>query len=260
MTEPDERRIRERLRTVRWPDFDTDIVAAGFVGAVRVDGRRVTVEFRPATAREDKVARMECEIRSSLESMEDVEEVTVRRTLPVLHPVLSEGGTMTPLQAEVSEEGLQPDPDPILGPAGRSRWDGRRPDQAGKPADTRYTGPPPVLQWEVDPTDREARSGEAYLTIGDWEYRMWWQLHTRGLAYASIQAIEDDTLEHGTSARPHPVGTAVAVNLVYDLDREAVVAIYGTARDFRPFVEAFRQGFGLSDADSAKPDTERNLE
>ncbi len=41
------------------------------------------------------------------------------------------------------------------------------------------------------------------------------------------------------------MGRSEAVNLVYDMDREAVVAVYGTVRDFRPFVDAFRRGYVL---------------
>jgi hypothetical protein len=63
--------------------------------------------------------------------------------------------------------------------------------------------------------------------------------------YGSIQAMQDDTVEHGGAARPHPVGRSEAVNLVYDIDRKAVVAIYGTVQDFRPFVDAFYRGYVL---------------
>ena len=55
-----------------------------------------------------------------------------------------------------------------------------------------------------------------------------------------------------TSPRPVPPalaepakGAHEAVNLTYDLDRKAVVAIYGTVRDFRPFVDAFYRGYVL---------------
>jgi hypothetical protein len=112
-----------------------------------------------------------------------------------------------------------------------------------------------VYQWDIDPTDPGGKRGEAHVTLDDWEYRMWWQVHPADLVYASIQAILDDTVSHGSSARPHPVGRAIAVNLVYDPRRAAVVAIYGTANDFRPFVEAFRQGFGLPDS-TTPPDSE----
>ncbi len=57
--------------------------------------------------------------------------------------------------------------------------------------------------------------------------------------------MRDDRVEHGGAARSHPVGRSEAVNLVYDIDRKAVVAIYGTVRDFRPFVDAFYRGYVL---------------
>ena len=57
--------------------------------------------------------------------------------------------------------------------------------------------------------------------------------------------MRDDWVEHDGAARSHPVGRSDAVNLVYDMDREAVVAVYGTVRDFRPFVDAFRRGYVL---------------
>ncbi len=40
-----------------------------------------------------------------------------------------------------------------------------------------------------------------------------------------------------------PVGRTEAVNLVYDITRGAIVAIYGTVQDFRPFVEAFGRAY-----------------
>ena len=55
------------------------------------------------------------------------------------------------------------------------------------------------------------------------------------------------------AARLHPVGRTEAVNLVYDATRGAVVAIYGTVRDFRPFVEAFRRGYVDRSGESLDP-------
>lgn len=107
----------------------------------------------------------------------------------------------------------------------------------------RYDGWPPVFQWEINPADPSLTSGEADVTLGDWEYALWWQRHPTGLLYASIQALAPDVA--GGEARPHPLGRSVVVNLVYDEQRTAVVAIYGTARDFRPFVEAFRTALRL---------------
>ena len=100
-----------------------------------------------------------------------------------------------------------------------------------------------VCQWDIDPNDSEFKSGEANTLYGDWEFRLWWQIHPERLVYATIQALREDWVEHTGEARPHPVGRSEAVNLVYDLDRQAVVAIYGTVRDFRPFVEAFHEGY-----------------
>ena len=41
----------------------------------------------------------------------------------------------------------------------------------------------------------------------------------------------------------NPAGRTEAVNLVYDRKRSGIVAIYGTVKDFRPFVGAFRRAF-----------------
>lgn len=241
MSESKEQAVRAALRQVRWPGYETDVLAAGFVRSIAVEGPQVTVEFAPRTRSAEKVTAMERQILGLVGGVPGVEQVRIRRTLPVLDPVLREGGTITPLQAEVRDAGVVPEPDPM--PGAKATWDGRRPGRSGPPMDTAYTGELPVFQWQIDPTNPAAESGESYLLQGDWEYRLWWQVHAEGLVYASIQAIEDDAVDHGAAARPHPVGRAVAVNLVYDTRRRGVVAIYGTARDFRPFVEVFRQGF-----------------
>lgn len=107
----------------------------------------------------------------------------------------------------------------------------------------RYDGWPPVLQWDIDPADDGRESGQAHLALDGWEYDIWWQRHPEQLRYASIQALVRDAAS-GT-AREHPLGRNVVVNLVYDERRRAVTAIYGTARDFRPFVEAFRRACQL---------------
>ncbi len=108
-----------------------------------------------------------------------------------------------------------------------------------------YEGELPVFQWEIDPQDPAAKSGSADLSAGGWDFRMWWQEHDARLVYTSIQAMQDDAVGHDGAARSHPVGRMEAVNLVYDMDRKAVVAIYGTVGDFRPFVEAFYQSYVL---------------
>ncbi len=255
MQRPTVEQVRERLRAVCWPGFDQDIVAAGFIKEIDVREGSVLIGFEVRTRRSDKVDSMEEGIRQVLSSLPGVEGVEIRRIEPVLDPVLSEGGRKSPLQAEVAAEGGVPDPDPMLGVVDSGaefgpRWDGKRPGRGGS-VSTAYHGAVPVPQWDIDPTDPEAKSGEAHITLDDWEYRMWWQVHPAELVYVSIQAIADDTVSHGRTARAHPVGRAVAVNLVYDPRRSAIVAIYGTSSDFRPFVEAFRQGFGLPDSTTA---------
>lgn len=124
-------------------------------------------------------------------------------------------------------------PDPLGGP-------GTQPGTSAV-----YEGKLPVFQWEIDPQDPDAKSGGAELSADGWDFRMWWQEHDARLIYTSIQAMQDDAATHQGDARPHPVGRMEAVNLVYDMDRDAVVAIYGTVQDFRPFVEAFYQSYVL---------------
>jgi hypothetical protein len=46
-----------------------------------------------------------------------------------------------------------------------------------------------------------------------------------------------------------PAGRTEAVKLVYDRKRAGIVAIYGTVKDFRPFVEAFRRTFTAEESD-----------
>jgi hypothetical protein len=105
--------------------------------------------------------------------------------------------------------------------------------QAGHVSD----GSPPVslrvFQWEIDPNDPNPERGEHDLTLNGREYRVWWQFHVSGLVYASVQATQT---EHESN---------VVANLVYDRTRDGVVAVYGTASDFGPFVEAFRRAYGI---------------
>lgn len=162
---------------------------------------------------------------------------------------------MTPLQAELLEDGVVPQADEIGTALGRV---GVAPDVGygeGGPAalpspesiapEDRYTGWPPVFQWEMDPADPSLETGEASVRLGDWEYEVWSQVHPAGLVYVSIQAMDSDPASG--PERQHPLGRNVVVNLVYDRRRAGVVAVYGTARDFRPFVEAFRIACGLDD-------------
>jgi metal-sulfur cluster biosynthetic enzyme len=236
-------RVRGSLRTVLLPGSRRDIVAAGFVRDIEVEGARVTVHFAPNTTNQAKVEQMESDIRDTLGNEERFEQVEVQRHHPFDQTgALSTGGASPPLAdgADDVAPGLRrPDMAPQAG------YDEDGPAPLGGPRSDAYEGELPVFQWEIDPHDENAKSGTANLEIGDWEFRVWWQVHPARLVYAAIQAMRDDWVEHDGAARSHPVGRSEAVNLVYDMDRKAVVAVYGTVRDFRPFVDAFRRGYVL---------------
>ncbi|MBT3194811.1 MAG: hypothetical protein HN341_19865 [Verrucomicrobia bacterium] len=108
-----------------------------------------------------------------------------------------------------------------------------------------WDGWPRVPQWDVDPSDPAMTGGEEHVRLEGWDFEIWWQQHPDQLMYVAIQAMSDDPVTQGPE-RKHPIGRNVVVNLVYCQRRESVVAVYGTARDFRPFIEAFRIGCGLS--------------
>ncbi len=244
-------RVRGLLRSVQYPGFRRDIVAAGFVKGIDFEGRRVTVHFAPNTRDRAKVEQMEAGIRDALGLAGRFERVEIQRHRPFTDISLSSAGGITPLQAEMLEDGVVPETD-IMGRAMQrpdmapeAGYDEDGPEPLGGPRSEAHEGQLPVYQWEIDPHDPDAKSATANLTIGDWEFRVWWQVHPARLVYASIQAMRDDWVEHGGAARSHPVGRSEAVNLVYDIDRKAVVAIYGTVQDFRPFVDAFHRGYVL---------------
>lgn len=243
--------VRDLLRSVRFPGFQRDIVAAGFVKNIAVAGRDVTVHFAPDTRDQTKVERMEADIRDVLGQSGRFERMEIERHLPFADAGVLSGGGRTPLQAEMLEDGIVPEADimgremqrPDMAPEAGYDEDGVEP--LGGPRSDVYEGELPVLQWDIDPHDPEAKSGTANLVIGDWEFRVWWQVHPAQIVYASIQAMRDDWVEHEGAARSHPVGRSEAVNLAYDVERKAVVAIYGTVNDFRPFVDAFYRGYVL---------------
>ncbi len=160
-------------------------------------------------------------------------------------------GRHTLFEIEGLDEGLARDGDitngalPRADIARQAGYDEDGPEPLGGPTTDSYEGAVPVFQWEINPQDSDAKSGTAEITLNGWDFRVWWQVHGTGLIYASIQAMLNDSVEHDGSARPHPVGRTEAVNLVYDEQRKGVVAIYGTVRDFRPFVDAFHSGYIL---------------
>lgn len=259
-------RVRELLRSVPYPGFSRDIVSVGFVGEIATEGRAVTIELKPNTRDEAKIAEMERGIRAVLDRA-DYTEVEIRRVHPFVAEVpifsaadlakdigrnagggqLGGGRLMTPLQAEMMEEGELPEADLLalaLGRADIAMAAGYGPEGpkplAGPREPYTYQSDIRVLQWDIDPHDPRAETYQHEVKQGEWDYRVWWQVHPSGdLLYVSMQAMREDWVEHGEDAVPHPVGRSEAVNLVYDARREAVVAIYGTVRDFRPFVNAF---------------------
>jgi hypothetical protein len=140
---------------------------------------------------------------------------------------------------EMENNTLRPDMAPEVG------YGENGPEPMGGPDSDDYEGKLPVLQWDIDPQNSDTESGTSEMVIGEWDFRIWWQIHPSNLVYASIQAMREDTMDNDGKASTHPVGRTAAVNLVYDTDRKSVVAIYGTVRDFRPFVDAFNQGYVL---------------
>jgi metal-sulfur cluster biosynthetic enzyme len=244
-------RVRGSLRAVLLPGSQRNIVAAGFVTDIEVEDARVTVHFAPNTRNREKVEQMEADIKDTLGNEQRFEQVEVQRHRPFAGTGALSTGGMTPLQAEMIEDGVVPEAD-IMGRtmqrpdmAPQAGYDEDGPEPLGGPRSDAYEGKLPVFQWEIDPHDANAKSGTANLQIGDWEFRVWWQVHPARLVYASIQAMRDDWVEHDGAARSHPVGRSDAVNLVFDTERKAVVAIYGTVQDFRPFVDAFHRGYVL---------------
>jgi hypothetical protein len=170
---------------------------------------------------------------------------------------------MTPLQAEYLEDGELPEADLLAIALGRpdvAKAAGYGPGGpkplSGPREDISYDCGIQVLQWDINPHDPQAKTCQHEIKLGEWDYRVWWQVHPSGLLYVSMQAMREDWVEN-EGAVPHPIGRSEAVNLVYDEKRGAVVAIYGTVRDFRPFVKAFSEAFAL---ENSKPSESTNPE
>lgn len=96
-----------------------------------------------------------------------------------------------------------------------------------------------VYPWELgsqqpsaDPTEK----GECRVQVNGQVYEIWWQKHSEGLVYALVRT----EVEAGRALEPG-AKTAVAY-LVYDLVRQAVVCVHGTALDYGLFVDALERG------------------
>ena len=267
MSKMDSGHVRELLRRVSYPGFSRDIVSAGFVGEISVAGPRVEVEFKPNTRDDAKISEMEHAIRDLLLEATFL-DVRIRRVNPFVtdaplrsatdhahHGAANGNGCgcesngksrlMTPLQAEYLEDGELPEDDLLAIALGRpdvAKAAGYGPGGpqplSGPREDISYDCGITVLQWDINPHNPQAKSCQHEIKLGEWDYRVWWQVHPSGLLYVSMQAMREDWVEH-EGAVPHPIGRSEAVNLVYDEKRSAAVAIYGTVRDFRPFVKAF---------------------
>jgi hypothetical protein len=235
MGNPDEK-VWDRLRSMKDPALRRDIVSLGMVRDLQVAGGTVTVHLESSGGDTHRDEALAAAIRRELDTLDGIERVVVSGGGALHLPILDNAGPDPSLAAAglAPEAGYGPDgPDPLPSP------------EAEIPNE-HYAGWPPVYQWEIDPNDPAPDSGEAQVRLADWEYDIWWQVHPAGLVYASIQALQDDRQTAGPQ-RAHPMGRNVVVNVVYDRERRAVVAVYGTARDFRPFIEAFRIGCGLED-------------
>ncbi len=77
--DPTPEQVRKKLRTVSWPGFDQDIVAAGFVKEIDVCDGSVRIGFELRTRRMDKAAAIEEGIRQAVVSLPGVELVEIRR-------------------------------------------------------------------------------------------------------------------------------------------------------------------------------------
>ncbi len=231
------------------PATRRDIVSSGVVKNLEVTGRDVTVHLEPADGDKYRLEALSAAIQRELGGLEGVERIVVTGASPApgdcsadaamgpLHlPILND----SPADAAMSRADVAPGAG--YGPDGPKPL----PSPEFEIPDDRYESWPPVYQWQIDPKDPDMVSGENHVRLGEWEYDIWWQEHPAGLVYAAIQALHDDTMTTGPQ-RAHPTGRNVVVNIVWDDRRGAVVAVYGTARDFRPFIEAFRVGCGLEE-------------
>ncbi len=252
--------IKDALVGVKYPGYSRDIVSFGVVKEITACNGVICVELEIDSAKPETAFQIQADAQKVLKALPKLNgfelkiEVTSGKDSP-RHSSKGHGSPLSPLQDEVQEEGGVFDPDPMIAAMMRpdlapgAGYDEDGPPPLGGPmgdrTSTKWQGKVPVFQWEIDPSDPGRQQyGESEVERDGWIFRMWWQLHPAGLVYASISAIveEDEQQPH---ARHHPIGRNIAVNLVYDLRRQGVAAIYGTAQDFRPFVEVFVEGFGI---------------
>jgi metal-sulfur cluster biosynthetic enzyme len=200
--------IIERLRRVAYPGARGDVVSWGLIKEIGVDGRTLTICFTPNTQDSDKIERIEKGINAALAGLPHFDEIAVKRAKSLT------------LDAQYDIHGATKAQSDLLKQAP-------------------YNGNVSVLQWDGALREAAAEAGEEVIKLGDREIGVWWQVHPMGLVYASMQAIFDDWSNQEGLPAIHQVGASDEVHLVYDHDRNAVVAIYGTVPDFKPFLAAF---------------------
>lgn len=256
--------VKELLRQVRLPGRQRDIVALGFVKSIAVQGTCIEVELTPDTINVAKVTAMEDDVRGLLRQVE-FETIEIHSEPPYDDDSMLLGGaSVNPLQVDLREYGLDPTPDPdgggaphikdLLAGGGAKEPIPTAPTEAPAAmemaalegpqgnSDPTYDGSLAVFQWQVDPDAQDAETHKTKLSIGNWNFVVWWVVHSgEDLVYASIHARH--WIYYDGKARPNPAGRTEGVNLVFDRAREGVVAIYGTVKDFRPFVDAFHRAY-----------------
>jgi metal-sulfur cluster biosynthetic enzyme len=259
--------IRETLKAVKYPPYSRDIVSFGLVKHIEAADGAVTVELELAAAKPETALQIQAAAEKVLQALPQLSgfQIKIEATSgpkPSEHSNNGEEPRLSPLQDELQHEGAGFDPDPLiaammrpdLAPGVGYGEDG--PDPLGGPmgdrTTTQWQGQVRVFQWEIDPSNSSGLPyGEHEVERGKWTFRLWWQVHPADLVYASISAIAQEDDGAHSFGRPHPIGRNVAVNLVYDLRRQGIVAIYGTALDFRPFVEVFLEAFNSQKIDLA---------
>jgi len=237
-----EETVWKKLRSLQDPKVGSDIVSSGTVQDVAVVEGKAMVKLAQPKVESFEHQAMAGAIERELSSLDGIEKVSVTWDKPkkqvddqtdhgrdgIALNILNE--TDTSLGHGLAEDIGYGEfgPDPITSP------------EAEIP-DAPWEGYPPVLQWDIDPLSPDFESGESTVQLLDWQFEIWWQRHPANLLYVAIQAMQTDSAVDGPE-RQHPVGRNVVVNLVYDELRNAVTSVYGTARDFRPFIEAFQIG------------------
>lgn len=234
--EPGAEHALKLLKSTRLPGMDKDIVSAGLVNTIEVSKSSVEITLSSDAKSRGFQGKLEARLQESLEAADIFSEVKIRCSESPASDQGADDNMHSLYRADLA-------PDAGYGPDGPAALD-------GPSVSAEYKGKIDVFQWEIDPQDTNAKSDTAELMLGARDYRMWWQEHASGLIYTSIQAMRNDENDQDGKARSHPVGRMEAVNLVYDKDRKAIVAIYGTVRDFRPFVDAFYQSYVLKNPNS----------